>query len=93
MLYDVEMKKDNATQAIYLIKEGWNVRDAISKCHSSYPSIREYGYEGSNRQCPRKTMKKVERVIARLETGEKLKRILKDLKLGVWSFYRYKHYF
>ena len=93
MLYDKEIKKRNAVEAISLIRNGCNVREAISQCHSSYPSIREFGYEGSDRQCPRKTMKKVKVCMDRLETGEKLKRILKELKLGVWSFYRYKSYF
>ena len=93
MLYDGEVVERNATQAVALINEGERVRDAIRKCHSSYPSIRRLGYKGSDRQCPRKTMKKVEKCIMRLETGEKLKRILKELKLGAWSFYRYKHYF
>ena len=49
MLYDQGLKKKNAVEAISLIKEGWNVRDALSKCHSSYSSIREFGYEGSGR--------------------------------------------
>lgn len=93
MLYDKEIKKRNATQAISLINEGWKVRDAIRECHSSYPSIREFGYKGCDRQNPRKTMKKVKACIDRLETGEKLKQILKETKLGVWSFYRYKSYF
>jgi len=35
MLYDQGLKKKNAVEAISLIKEGWNVRDALSKCHSS----------------------------------------------------------
>ncbi len=61
MLYDKELKKRNAVEAISLIKDGWHVRDALSKCHSSYSSIREFGYEGSGRQCPRKTIKKVKK--------------------------------
>ena len=93
MLYDEEIVKRNATQAVSLINDGWKVRDALRECHSSYTSIRKYGYKGSDRQCPRKTMKKVEQCIIRIEHGEKLKRILKELKLGAWSFYRYKHYF
>jgi len=93
MLYDGEIVERNATQAVSLINQGERVRDAIRECHSSYPSIRRYGYKGTDRQMPRRTMKKVEECIMRLETGEKLKRILKELKLGAWSFYRYKHYF
>jgi len=93
MLFDEEIVKRNATQAVSLISNGWKVRDAIKECHSSFPSIRKYGYKGSGRQCPRKTMKKVEECITRLEEGEKLKGILKSLKLGAWSFYRYKSYF
>jgi len=88
MLYDQGLKKKNAVEAISLIKEGWNVRDALSKCHSSYSIIREFGYEGSDRQCPRKTIKKVKK-----NSGGILTRVLKELKLGAWSFYRYKSYF
>ena len=93
MLYDKEVKKRNAVQAISLIKNGCNVREAISQCHSSYPSIREFGYVGSDRQCPRRTIRKVEKCVERLKVGEQLKPILKNLKLGAWSYYRYKHYF
>ena len=93
MLYDKEVKKRNAVQAISLIKNGCNVREAISQCHSSYPSIREFGYVGSDRQCPRRTIRKVEKCVERLKVGEGLKRVLKNLKLGAWSYYRYKHYF
>ena len=93
MLYDKEVKKRNAVQAISLIKNGCNVREAISQSHSSYPSIREFGYVGSDRQCPRRTIRKVEKCVERLKVGEQLKPILKNLKLGAWSFYRYKHYF
>ena len=69
MLYDQGLKKKNAVEAISLIKEGWNVRDALSKCHSSYSSIREFGYEGSGRQCPRKTIKKVKKCIDKINSG------------------------
>ena len=93
MLYDKEIKERNAKAALQLINDGWNVREAIVKCHTSYPSIREFGYKGSDRQNPRMTMKKVKVCLDRLQTGEKLKQILKELKLGVWSFYRYRHYF
>ncbi len=93
MLYDKELKKRNAVEAISLIKEGWHVRDALSKCHSSYSSIREFGYEGSGRQCPRKTIKKVKKCIDKINSGRTLTRVLKELKLGAWSFYRYKSYF
>ena len=93
MLYDKEIKKKNAVKAISLIKEGCKVRDAISKCHSSYSSIREFGYEGSGRQCPRKTIKKVKKCIDKINSGGTLTRVLKELKLGALSFYRYKHYF
>ena len=93
MLYDKEMKKRNAVQAISLINKGWKVKDAIGECHSSYPSIREFGYVGSGRQCPRNTMKRVKKCIDKINSGGTLYRILKELKLGAWSFYRYKHYF
>ena len=50
MLYDKEIKERNAKAALQLINDGWNVREAIVKCHTSYPSIREFGYKGSDRQ-------------------------------------------
>jgi hypothetical protein len=93
MLYDKEVKKRNAIQAISLIKNGCNVREAISQCHSSYPSIREFGYKGTDRQCPRKTIKKVKMCIDKINSGTTLSKGLKELKLGAWSFYRYKSYF
>jgi len=93
MLYDEEIKKRNALLAIELINQGMIVRKALRQAHSSYPSIREYGYVGSNRQMPRRTIKKVEKCIQRVEAGEDLKPVLKELKLGAWSYYRYKHYF
>ena len=93
MLYDKELKKKSAIQAISLINEGWKVKDAISECHSSYPSIREFGYKGTDRQCPRKTIKKVKKCIDKINSGGTLTRVLKELKLGAWSFYRYKSYF
>ena len=93
MLYDKEVKKRNAVQAISLINEGCNVREAISQCHSSYPSIREFGYVGSDRQCPRRTMKKVKMCIDKIKSGTTLSKGLKELELGAWSYYRYKHYF
>ena len=88
-----EIKKRNDLLAISLISQGMIVRESLRQSHSSYPSIREFGYTGTDRQMPRRTKKKVEKCIMRLETGETLKRILKELKLGEWSFYRYKHYF
>ena len=93
MLYDKEVKKRNALLAISLINQGMRVNDALRQAHSSYPSIREFGYKGTDRQMPRRTMRKVEKCVERLEVGEQLKPILKNLKLGAWSYYRYKHYF
>ena len=93
MLYDKEIKKRNALLAISLIKEGVIIREALRQAHSSYQSIKDYGYVGCNRQMPRRTIKKVEKCLERLAEGEELKPVLKDLKLGSWSFYRYKHYF
>ena len=93
MLYDGEIKKRNALLAISLINQGSGITDALRQAHSSYPSIREFGYKGTDRQMPRRTMRKVEKCVERLEVGEQLKPILKNLKLGAWSYYRYKHYF
>ena len=93
MLYDGEIKKRNALLAISLINQGLVIKDALRQAHSSYPSIREFGYQGSDRQMPRRTMRKVEKCVERLKVGEGLKRVLKNLKLGAWSYYRYKHYF
>ena len=93
MLYDGEIKKRNALLAISLINQGLVIKDALREAHSSYPSIREFGYQGSDRQMPRRTMRKVEKCVERLKVGEGLKRVLKNLKLGAWSYYRYKHYF
>ena len=74
-------------------KEGWNVKDALSKCHSSYPSIREFGYKGTDRQNPTKTIKKVKKCIDKITSGGTLTKVLKEERLGAWSFYRYKEYF
>ena len=93
MLYDGEIKKRNALLAISLINQGSGITDALRQAHSSYPSIREFGYQGSDRQMPRRTIRKVEKCIERIGIGEQLKPILKNLKLGAWSYYRYKHYF
>ena len=93
MLYDGEIKKRNALLAISLISKGMVVREALRQAHSSYPSIRHYGYVGSDRQMPRRTIKKVEKCIRRLDGGEELKSVLRDLKLGMWSYYRYKDFF
>jgi len=93
MLYDKEIKKRNALLAISLINQGMGIKDALRQAHSSYPSIREFGYQGSDRQMPRRTIRKVEKCIERIGIGEQLKPILKNLKLGAWSYYRYKHYF
>jgi len=93
MLYDKEIKKRNALLAISLINQGMVIKDALRQAHSSYPSIREFGYQGSDRQMPRRTIRKVEKCVERLKVGEGLKRVLKNLKLGAWSYYRYKHYF
>lgn len=93
MLYDTEIKERNALLAISLINEGMVVMKALRQAQSSYPSIREFGYTGTDRQMPRRTIKKVEKCIKRVEEGEDLKPVLKDLRLGAWSYYRYKHYF
>jgi len=93
MLYDGEIKKRNALLAISLINQGMVIQDALRQAHSSYPSIREYGYKGGDRQMPRRTIKKVEKCIKRVEAGEDLKPVLAELRLGAWSYYRYKHYF
>ena len=93
MLYDKDIKKRNALQAISLIKEGWNVRDAITECHTSYPSIREFGYKGTDRQNPTKTIKKVKKCIDKISTGRTITKVLKEENVGAWSFYRYRGYF
>ena len=93
MLYDGEIKKRNALLAISLISKGMVIREALRQAHSSYPSIRHYGYVGCDRQMPRRTIKKVEKCIQRVREGEELKSVLRDLKLGMWSYYRYKDFF
>jgi hypothetical protein len=93
MLYDPEIKKRNALSAIRLIGEGWKINDALKESKSSYPSIREFGYKGTERQNPRKTIKKVKKVLDAISTGEKLKTLLKENRCGAWSYYRYKGYF
>ena len=92
-LYDPEIKKRNALSAIRLIRQGETVKDALKKCKSSYPSIRQFGYKGTERQNPRKTIKKVKKVLFAISTGEKLKTLLKENRLGAWSYYRYRGYF
>ena len=93
MLYDKEIKKRNALIAISLIKQGMVIRQALKQAHSSYQSMLDYGYVRSGRQMPRRTIKKVGECIKRIEAGEKLKSVLKNLRLGSWSYYRYKHYY
>ena len=93
MLYDKELQKRNALSALRLIEQGWKVGEAIRECHTSYSSICQYGYKGTGRQMPRKTIRKVEECIKRVEAGEKLKSVLKEMKLGAWSYYRYKNFF
>ena len=93
MLYDPEIKKRNALSAICLIEQGETVKDALKKCKSSYLSIREFGYKGTERQNPRKTIKKVKKIIDAISTGKKLKPLLKENGCGAWSYYRYRGYF
>ena len=93
MLYDGEIKQRNALLAISLIKQGMTIRPALKQAHSSYQSMLDYGYVRSGRQMPRRTIKKVEKCIRRLDGGEELKSVLRDLKLGMWSYYRYKDFF
>jgi len=92
-LYDRELQKRNALQALRLIEQGWKVGEAIRECHTSYSSIYQFGYKGTGRQMPRKTIRKVEECIKRVEAGEKLKSVLREMRLGAWSYYRYKRYF
>ena len=92
MLYDREIKKRNALLAISLIKQGMTIRPALKQAHSSYQSMLDYGYVRSGRQMPRRTIKKVGVCVERVLEGEKLKPVLKEMKLGAWSYYRYKHF-
>lgn len=90
VFYDKDLKRINAMRSIQMINEGVRVKDAIAECHSSYSSICEYGYKGTGRQHQYKTLQKVKKCMERVENGESLKTVLKEMKLGAWSFYRYR---
>lgn len=90
MLYDTDLKRENACRAIQMISEGVRVRDAIKQCGTSYKSICDYGYKGTGRQHQYKTLQRVKECLSRIENGENLKKVLKEMKLGVWSFYKYR---
>ena len=92
MLYDKDLKRRNALRAIEMIKEGTTVKEAIKACHTSHSSICEFGYKRTHRQDGR-TIKKVQECIDLMNSGVKLKDALKQLNLGAWSFYRYRHFF
>jgi hypothetical protein len=90
MLYDADLKRENACRAIQMISEGMRVTDALKQCGTSYKSICDYGYKGTGRQHQYKTLQRVKECLERIESGENLKTVLKEMKLGVWSFYRYR---
>ena len=92
MLYDRDLKKRNALRAIELIKKGVTVKEAIKTCQSSFNSICQNGYQRTGRQDGR-VFKKVNDCIDLMSTGVKLNEALKQLKLGAWSFYRYRNFF
>ena len=92
MLYDRDLKKRNALRAIELIKKGVTVKEAIKTCQSSFNSICQNGYQRTGRQDGR-VFKKVKDCIDLMSTGVKLNEALKQLKLGAWSFYRYRNFF
>ena len=92
MLYDKDLKKRNALRAIELIKKGVTVKEAIKTCQSSFNSICQNGYQRTGRQDGR-VFKKVKDCIDLMSTGVKLNEALKQLKLGAWSFYRYRNFF
>lgn len=90
MLYSYEIKKYNALRAIQMISEGVRVKDAIKQCGTSYKSICDYGYKKTSRQNKYKTLQRVKNCLERIENGENLKTVLKEMKLGAWSYYRYR---
>jgi hypothetical protein len=90
MLYDTDLKRQNACRAIQMINEGKKIKDSIKQCGTSYKSICDYGYKGTGRQHPLKNLQRVKECLERIENGENLKKVLKEMKLGAWSYYRYR---
>ena len=86
ILFDKRLKEKNARRAIEFVRRGMRVKDAQRCCRTSARSMSEFGYPLKKRNLV-ETLHRVRTAKNRIESGEKVNVVLREMNLGQKTYY------